>query len=95
MAYSKEVVRRARQRLETAKAEREAENLHRLQEAYRKVPRLKEIDILLRKSMALAAQAVFSQGGDAREAMEQVKNANLALQRERKRLADAHFEKGY
>lgn len=95
MAYSKEVVRRARQRLETAKAERESENLRRLQEAYRQVPRLKEIDVLLRKSMALAAQAAFSRGGDAREAMEQVRDANLALQRERKMLADAHFEKGY
>ena len=83
MAYSKEVVRRARRRLENAKAERESENRQRLQEAYRQIPRLKEIDLLLRKTMALAAQAVFTSGGDAREAMEQVKEANLALQRER------------
>lgn len=95
MAYSKEVVRRARQRLESAKADRESEYLRRLQEAYRKLPRLKEIDILLRKSMAVAAQTVFTKGGDARTAMEQVKEANLALQRERQSLVDAHFEKNY
>ena len=95
MAYSKEVVRRARRRLENAKAERESENRQRLQEAYRQIPRLKEIDLLLRKTMALAAQAVFTSGGDAREAMEQVKEANLALQRERQMIVDAHFEKGY
>ena len=95
MAYSKEVVRRARQRLESAKADRESTYAQRLQEAYRKIPRLKEIDILLRKSMAVAAQAAFTRGGDARAALEQVKEANLALQRERQALVDAHFEKGY
>ena len=95
MAYSKEVIRRARQRLENAKAERESENRQRLQEAYRQIPRLKEIDILLRKTMALAAQAVFTSGGDAQSVMGQVKEANLALQQERKNLVDAHFEKGY
>lgn len=95
MAYSKEVVRRARRRLETAKADREAENLRRLQEAYRQIPRLKELDMLLRQTMALAAQVVFAMGGDAREAMEKVREANLALQRERQALVDANFEKGY
>ena len=95
MAYSKEVVRRARQRLENAKAERENENRQHLQEAYRQIPRLKEIDILLRKTMALAAQTVFTSGGDARAAMEQVKEANLALQQERKRIVQTHFEEGF
>ena len=95
MAYSKEVVRRARRRLENAKADREAENLRRLQEAYRQIPRLKELDMLLRQTMALAAQAAFAMGGDAREAMEKVREANLALQRERQALVDANFEKGY
>ena len=95
MAYSQEVVRRARQRLEAAKSDRESENQQHLLEAYHKVPRIKEIDMLLRRSMALAAQAVFTQGGDARLAMEQVKEANLALQQERQALAREHFEEGY
>ena len=95
MAYSAEVVRRARQRLAEARADRESENQQHLQEAYRQVPRIKEIDLLLRRSMALAAQAVFTQGGDAVLAMEQVKEANLSLQQERRELAETYFEEGY
>lgn len=95
MAYSKEIVQRARQRLESAKADRESENRQRLQNAYAQLPRLKEIDLQLRKTMTLAAQAVFTRGGDARQAMDEVRQANLALQQERKALADAHFEPGY
>ena len=91
MAYSKDVVRRARQRLQQAKADRESENLQNLQTAYREIPRIKEIDGLLRRSMALAAQAVFTQGGDAKLAMDEVKQANLALQREREQLVREHF----
>lgn len=73
MGYSVEVVKRARERLAQAKADRESENNQHLAEAYRKVPRLREIDRQLRQTMAMAAQAVFAQGGDAHAAMEQVK----------------------
>ena len=95
MAYSNEIIRRARERLATAKADRESENNQHLAQAYRQVPRLWEIDKLLRESMALAAQAVLAQGGDARAAMEEVKNANLALQQERAALVALHFEEGF
>lgn len=95
MAYSKEIVRRARQRLAEAKADRDSENQQHLMQAYAQVPRIREIDQMLRRSMVLAAQAVFTQGGDAELAMEQVKEANLALQKERLELAQAHFEPGY
>ena len=95
MAYSAEVVKRARERLAQAKADRESENLQHLHTAYQQIPRIREIDQQLRQSMALAAQAVFTQGGDAKAAMEQVKQANLSLQSERKALAEANFEPGY
>lgn len=95
MAYSAEVVRRARQRLESMRADQESQNRQRLNEAYAKVPRIKQIDLLLRQSMALAAQAAFQQGNDGRQAMEQVKQANLALQEERKALIAAHFGEGW
>lgn len=95
MAYSKEIVARARRRLENLKADRESENRQRLEQAYQQVPRLREIDLELRKTMSLAAQAVFIKGGDAKEAMEQVKQANLSLQQERQRLANSHFAPGY
>ena len=95
MAYSKEVLQRARQRLESAKADRESENRQRLQQAYEQLPRLKEIDLQLRRTMTLAAQTVFTKGGDARLAMEEVRQANMELQQERQALVQQHFEPGY
>ena len=95
MAYSKEVVRRAQQRLASMKAERESENLQHLMDAYAQVPRIREIDSQLRRSMVLAAQAVFARGGDAQAAMDKVKEENLLLQQERRELAQAHFAPGY
>lgn len=95
MAYSTEVVRKARARLAQAKADRESENQRHLAEAYERVPRLKQIDMRLRHTMAQAAQAVFADGGDVQMAMEQAKQANLALQREREILVAEYFEEGY
>lgn len=95
MAYNSEVMRRARQRLESAKADRESQYRERLQTVYTQLPRVREIDIELRKSMVLATQAIFAGGEDAVEAMESVKKANLALQAERKKLIDDHFGTDY
>ena len=78
MAYSAEVVKRARARLAQAKEDRESENRQHLDEAYAKVPRLREIDRQLRLTMAMAAQAVFSSGGDVNEALEKAKQQNLS-----------------
>ena len=90
MAYSSDVVRRARTRLESMKAERESLQNARQQEIYEKLPRVREIDKQLRSSMVLAVQASFLRGEDSTQALEQVKQANLALQEERKALiADA------
>ncbi len=95
MAYSADVVRRARQKLAQQKADYESKYNHNLYTAYEKLPRLKEIDLQLRQSMTLAAQAAFVKGEDARAAMEQVKQANLALQEERQALIAANFDPGY
>ncbi len=95
MAYSLDVVRRARARLAEQKADRESMQQERLQAAYAKVPRLRQIDLELRGSMAAAAQAVFAQGGDARAAMEKVRQENLAIQQEREALIRAHFPAEY
>ena len=95
MAYSAEVVKRARARLAQAKEDRESENRQHLAEAYAKVPRIREIDMLLRRTMAQAAQAAFLQGSDGREQMEKARLANLALQQERAILAMENFEPGY
>ena len=95
MGYSKEVIQRARVRLEQAKSERESENQRNLAIAYAREPRLKEIDLELRRSMILTAQVVFSQSGDVKAAMAQVKEKNQSLQQERAELIKACFEEGF
>lgn len=95
MAYSTEVVKRARERLAQAREDRESENRQHLAEAYSRVPRIREIDMQLRRTMAQAAQAAFLQGSDGRELLEQARQENLSLQREREELVRQYFEEGY
>ena len=95
MAYSAEVVARARARLAQAREDRESENRQHLQTAYAQVPRIRQIDMELRRTMAMTARLAFTSGGDAREAMEQVKEQNLSLQREREYLIRENFEEGF
>ena len=59
MAYSKEVVSRARARLAQAREDRESENRDHLARAYEKLPRLRQLDMELRRTMVEAAQAAF------------------------------------
>lgn len=95
MAYSAEVVKKARKRLEMAREDRESENRQHLAEAYAQVPRIREIDMQLRRTMAQAAQAAFLQGSDGRELLERAREENLSLQREREALVRQNFEDGY
>ncbi len=95
MAYSNEVVRRARRRLESMKSDRDSLQQARLQEMYARIPRVWEIDKQLRLSMVLAAQAVFQKGESGADALAQVREANLALQAERKDLISAVFPAEY
>lgn len=95
MAYSAEVVKRARARLAQAKEDRESENRQHLAVAYARVPRIREIDMQLRRTMAQAAQAAFLQGSDGRELLETARTKNLELQQERAILAMENFEEGY
>lgn len=95
MAYTGEVLRRARDRLAQAKADREEENAQHLHQAYRQVPRLAEIDRALRLTMAKAAQTVFQQGIDPKEEFDRIRRENQALQREREWLIEDNFEEGF
>lgn len=95
MAYSKEVVIRARERLAGMKADKESLTQQRLSEAYRQIPRLWEIDRLLRQTMAAAVQTAFSKGGDVQATMQQVRQENLRLQQERRELIEANFRPGW
>ena len=91
MPYSADIVRRARARLAQQKADKESVYRQHLAHAYDAVPRLKEIDLSLRKSMALVVQTVFDKSDEAREAMLQVKLANMELQKEREALVSGNF----
>ncbi|MBQ8769408.1 MAG: ATP-binding protein [Oscillospiraceae bacterium] len=95
MAYSVEVIRRARNRLALEKADRESEYQRNLMQAYNRVPRLREIDRQMQQTILAAAQLVFSQGADVTKALEQAKQDNLSLQQEREALVRANFEEGF
>ena len=95
MAYSIDVIRRARQRLESDKADRASLHRERLQEAYREIPRLQEIDRLLQATMAAAAQAAFAGGRESANLMEEAKQANLALQAEKEAILAEHYPENW
>ena len=95
MNYSKDVLSRARAILAQRKADRESENAAKLQSAYARVPRLKEIDMALVSTMAQAAQAAFLQGSDGKAALERARQSNLQLQEERNALVERYWEPGY
>ena len=95
MAYSAEVLSRARARLAMAKEDRESENREHLRNAYARIPRLQEIDRQLRATMAAAAMAAFTRGLDPTELLEEARRENLSLQQERAQLVEMYFEEGY
>lgn len=92
MAYSADVVRRARRVLESQKADHDSRQQALLREVYETLPRIREIDMLLRSAMVEAAQAAFLGGANT---MEQVKKNNQALQAERKALILSKFPAEY
>lgn len=93
MAYSAQIVHRARRRLESMKADHESVYRKRLQNVYAKLPRVRQIDMELRRSMVLATQAAFAGGNQ--EALGLAKKANLALQEERSGLIREAFGDDY
>lgn len=89
MAYSEQVLRRAKARLAQAKEACEAESAARTEEIYTQYPRLREIDRAMRQSVAKAVSAAFRQGEDTAAAIAAVKEENLSLQREREWILEA------
>jgi len=93
--YSSDVVRRALRRLETNKADHDSLQQARLQEVYRQIPRVWEIDKQLRLSMATTVQAAFQKGENSADALMRARDTNLALQAERNSLISATFPAEY
>ncbi|MBR4210861.1 MAG: hypothetical protein IKR84_00520 [Oscillibacter sp.] len=96
MAYDEEILRRAKQRLEARRAKRrETLESHR-ENAYRRQPRLREIDAELRRTSARVLSAALRPGGDPQQAVEQMREKNLDLQAEKKSLlAQLHLPPDY
>ncbi len=86
MAYSEQVLRRARARLEQAKVAHERENEEQRRVAYQRFPRLEEIDRELRLTMTQLVSLALRQEGSA---LNELKERNLALQREREWILEA------
>lgn len=92
MAYSSEVIARARQRLEQEKTDKRSRYYADLEIAYREVPRLRQIDMAMKQNVALAVQSAFSEGP---QKMVQAQKENEALQAEWDALVADHFPKGF
>lgn len=96
MGYSEEILQRARARLERAKAERAAEYEAHRKAAYEQYPRLQEIDRELQLTMAQLMANALRHGEDPTAAIAEIRDRNLALQREREWIIEAaEFDEGY
>ena len=76
MAYSEEVLRRARARLDASRQEKQETYEAHLQEAYARYPRLLEIDKELRGTVAQVVAVAFRKGEDPTAAIAAVKERN-------------------
>lgn len=90
MAYEQSVLRAASARLAEGRRRREEEAEGRRRAIYRAIPRIAEIDRLLRRTMAELFSAAMRQGAPPSSAVAQVREHNLSLQAERAELLVAH-----
>ena len=90
MGYEASVLRRATKRLEEARRAREAAQDRLRGEIYAKLPRAAAIDRELRQTIVHIISASLRDGGDPAPALGEVREKNLALQRERAGLLEAH-----
>ena len=96
MAYTQAVLQRARARYEQAKTERAKEYEEHLRIAYRQYPRLEEIDRELRLTMVNLMANALHHGEDPVRAIEEIREQNLALQREREWILEvAEYDEGF
>ncbi len=83
MGYEKEVLIRARARHAEAVEQHRLSQRQRQERVYRQYPEVKALDGEIRKTMAEVMAHTFRHGEDPYAAVEQVRQKNLALQRQR------------
>lgn len=86
MAYDGKVMRRALQRFEEDKRERETRFQERREGIFRRRPRLREIDAELRSTMSRIISSALRHGTDPGPAVEVLREENLRLQEEKRLL---------
>lgn len=94
MAYSNEIVSRAKAQLARMAEDKQSLAQQRLAEVYEKLPRIRQIDLELRRTMVQAAQASFLQGGNT-AALDEARAHNQQLQQERQQLLSSAFAPGF
>ena len=90
MAYSPAVLQRAQQRLTLSREQNELDARARIDGIYAQYPRLREIDRQLRQTAAHIMAVAFRKGEDPQQAMQQLKEENLSLQREREWILESN-----
>lgn len=86
MAYDGKIMRRALQRFDEDKRQRQDRFEARRESIFRRQPRLKEIDAELRATMSRIISGALRRGTDPRPAVELMRQDNLSLQAEKRRL---------
>ena len=83
MAYNKEILAAARAVLAHRREDNAAERSRRVASVYSRLPRVKAIDAELRRQMAALCSLTLSHDADVPERIEELREKNRALQRER------------
>ena len=86
MAYDGKIMRRALQRFEEDRQERETRFRERQESIFRRQPRLREVDSELRSTMSRIIANALRRGTDPRPAVERLRDENLSLQAEKREL---------
>ena len=88
MAYDGKIMRRALQRFDEDKHQRQDRFNARRENIFRRQPRLQEIDAELRSTMSRIIAGALRRGTDPRPAVEILRDENLSLQAEKRRLLE-------
>ena len=86
MAYDGKVMRLALQRFEEDRQRRQAQYQERRERIFARQPRLREIDGELRSTMSRIIASALRRGTDPLPAVEVLREENLGLQEEKRRL---------
>lgn len=88
MAYDGKITRRALQRFEEDRRQRQERFQDRRESVYQRQPRLREIDRELRSTMSRILSSALRRGTDPRMAVEALKQQNQRLQEQRRTLLE-------